>query len=85
MEKNKLIEWLKKDWVVIIVCLLALCACVYTSHQATNYSNKCNQHWQEQWEKAGCSVHGYNTFDINYSWWGDYENKDSNKSTKGTG
>lgn len=47
-ESNKYWLWVKKDFIYIVVCLIALIACLYTIASVQNYQNECNEHWVEQ-------------------------------------
>lgn len=49
-----LMEWIKKDFVIIILCLLALLACLYTLYAVGSYQEQINQAWQQQWNISGC-------------------------------
>lgn len=73
-KKNKtinLIDWIKKDWYVIVVLIFALFACIYTLNNTNKYINECNEHWQEQvdiiLEQCGMNMNSYpglNNFNI---------------------
>lgn len=44
-------EWLKRDFIYIVLILFALFACIYTVGHVQDYMNDCNEHWAEQFEK----------------------------------
>lgn len=49
------LQWIKKDFLVIIICLLSILACVYTIFTVTEYQDQINRHWIDQWERSGCN------------------------------
>jgi hypothetical protein len=51
VEENKLREWLKRDFVYIVLVLFALLACLLTLANVGEYQQQCNEHWQTQIEK----------------------------------
>jgi len=62
------IDVVKKDFVVVFMCLVAILICLYTLYMAKDYSDKCNDHWIEQWnEKCPNSKGYYNTFNDSFS------------------
>lgn len=43
-----LMDWLKRDWYVVLVLVFALFACIYTINNTGKYVNACNEHWTQQ-------------------------------------
>lgn len=81
---NIIVEWVKKDWLIIAVCLLCLLACVWTLYSAQSYQEQINKAWLEQWESSGCMVKPYQP-NITFQWGGIYnEDKNRNQDTPGT-
>lgn len=70
-------EWIKRDFIYIIVCLIALLICMVSLLDVANYQEQCNDHWVEQWENSGCGVVP-NQFNQSYAeshiWSGGFEN-----------
>lgn len=72
-EKNKTFDWKKfkafvgRDFVYIVVCLIAILACMYTLMTVGQYQQKCNAHWESQIAMCKCEcVPGkyYEDFDL---------------------
>jgi len=61
------VDWVKKDFIIIIVCLMAMLACLYTIYMAKDYNQQCNEHWAEQWNEKCVNAHPYETFNENFS------------------
>jgi hypothetical protein len=51
-----LIDWIKRDFVVIIVCLMSLLGCLYTMLTVGTYQQRINEAWQLQWDASGCGA-----------------------------
>jgi len=51
---EQLKEWIKKDFIYIVVILFALLACMFTLQQSTEIMQECNDNWAEQLE--GCTL-----------------------------
>lgn len=62
---NNVLVWVRKDAVIIIVCILALAGCVYTLLHGDSIVANCNAHWQEQWEKAQCFIPDHDREPVN--------------------
>ena len=75
--ENKLIKWFKKDFVIIIICLLCLLACVYTILTVGEYQEQCNTYWETQLENCECSNY-ITTFDTNFSLTMNYNEVENN-------
>lgn len=76
MEIDGLIEWMKKDIVIIIICLLALAVCFFVIASVDAYQDEINKAWIEQWIALGCiektPLHPV-PVNITYKILGDYE------------
>ena len=78
-ELNKLIDhlllWIKRDWVVIIILLIALGICAAVLVSVDVYQDQINEHWINQWDSI-CrdDQTGYVPilFNTTYDFWGDY-------------
>lgn len=46
-------EFVRRDFMYIVVVLLALFACLYTLGSVKEYNNQCNAHWEQQIKDAG--------------------------------
>lgn len=53
---NHLVNWVSKDYIVIIICLLVLVSCIITIRSVDKYQKKINDIWIEQWTDSGCRV-----------------------------
>ena len=71
MGLESVLEWVKKDFVVIIVCCLCLLACLYTIYSVASYQEQINNAWERQWNESGCYVKPY-VPSIPYNLWGQY-------------
>jgi hypothetical protein len=56
--KNLILQWARKDFVVIIVLLLALLACAYTIYTVQSYQTEINNRWLQQWSSV-CKCNPY--------------------------
>jgi len=69
-ERTWLQEWVRKDFWYILICMLAIAACVYTYNDVGNKIQECNVNWATQLTECGCictkcpyifeDVQGYN-------------------------
>ena len=75
--ENKLIKWIKKDYVIIIICLLCLLGCLYTILTIGEYQEQCNQYWETQLEQCECKNY-IQEFDTNFSITMNYEGAKTN-------
>jgi len=73
---NYLIDWIKHDIVIIIICCLTLSVCAFTIASSVAYQDTINDAWFDQWD----SVCNNNPTDyvpvpvnITYRIMGDYE------------
>ena len=65
---NLVLEWIKKDITIIIVCLIALGCCYYTLYRAKDFGDRCNEYWMDQWdEKCMMPKDKYNMFMENFT------------------
>lgn len=67
---NKIIEYIKKDFLIIIVCLVCLLVCMYALYNIKAVEQRCNQHWIETFKEV-CPIydpekdmHSYNVSEI---------------------
>ncbi len=66
----------KKDFVIILLCLLVVLFCVYTLYAVQSYKVECNNHWASEINKSPCMrMCVVDQFDMGFEWSGDYENK----------
>lgn len=56
MELNRYIEWVQRDFWVVVICLMSLLACLYTALQVGTYEAAINRAWALQWERSGCEA-----------------------------
>jgi hypothetical protein len=54
MEQNKLITYIGKNRLMIVLIILTLLTCAWTIHNTQQYIDQCNTHWQEQIEQLHC-------------------------------
>lgn len=47
-----LMDWIKKDLTIIVVCIIALGACAYTIWTVGSYQDAINEHWLDQWNSS---------------------------------
>ena len=71
---TKVIEWVRSDFWIIIILLLALLGCLYTINSVGNYQQAINDAWEIQWEQSGCSE-PYKIPAIDYKYIGGYDNE----------
>jgi len=64
--KEILKELVKRDFLYIVVILIALIGCLYTLLNVGDYQAKCNQHWQEQIE-SNCDCRQITMFTQNHT------------------
>ena len=71
-----LLEWIKKDIVIIIICCLTLSICFFVIASVDAYQDEINRAWFQQWQDLGCiektPVHPV-AVNITYKVLGDYE------------
>ena len=67
------LDWIKKDFVIIIICLLCLLGCLYTLYTVGSYQKACNDHWQQQFIDCGC-MKSLKPFNQKLNYLGSYEN-----------
>jgi len=67
MDFDKLKSFIKRDMVYIIVCLMAIIACLYTIESVHEYQDHCNIHWTEQISKCNCGYNELLNWSDNYS------------------
>lgn len=85
-------EFLRRDFIYIIVCLFAVLACLYTIYTVSDYQQQCNEYWLQQWEESGCFQQP-DTFNESFILpWSDNseggitnENQDNDNNPQGTG
>lgn len=54
VDKDRFVEFLKRDMVYIIVCLVAILACLYTIESVQEFEDHCNMHWTEEIKSCNC-------------------------------
>ena len=65
MVSKKFSDWLKRDFIYIVVSLFALFACIWTIGSANDFQTDCNIHWEEQMNTCNCQCN--NRYDFNDS------------------
>ena len=58
MEKQNLIEFVKKDFIYIVLLLFAVIACLYTLGEGAEINKECNEHWIKEFEDKQCTCGG---------------------------
>jgi hypothetical protein len=53
------LEFVKRDFVYIILLLVAVLGCMYTLYNVGDYQQQCNEHWIEQMNMGNCICQGY--------------------------
>lgn len=84
---NFFIKWFKKDWLIILICLLVVAGCIYTMVTVEDTVNKELNKCDEKWRKhTGLEQPiGYNQPELNNIIIGDdYENQNNDKDTQRT-
>ena len=80
---DKVMAWAQKDALIIVVCMFALGACLYTLMSVEGYQVAINQAWMQQWDMSGCKA-GYKPVNISWNVGGNYDDvKDSGIDTQG--
>ena len=65
MKEKKLLDWLKRDFYVIIVLLVALLGCLYTLYYSQEAIQGCNEHWVQEFKDKHCTCSGtYITYEV---------------------
>lgn len=64
MATNKLIEWIKKDFLVIVVLLIAILGCLYTINQSITIQKECINTCRMEW----CSLQDFTPIDYDDSY-----------------
>lgn len=54
MDAQRLKDFIKRDFIYIILLLFALFACLYTMYQVTEVQVECNNRWLEQLNQSEC-------------------------------
>jgi len=54
MDKERLIQFIQRDFLYIVVCLFALFACLYIILSVQTYQDHCNEFWHNQTEQCTC-------------------------------
>lgn len=54
---EKIINWIKKDYIIIVICLLSILVCLYVIESAQEFQDHCNIYWTDQIKDCNC---GYN-------------------------
>lgn len=81
--RHKIMAFIRKDFWIIVVCLLVLMICLYSLYSIREYQYQCNEHWKKQVEERCPPVDYYNTFNQNFSLWGGYnETENTNQDTE---
>ena len=70
-KENRLIKWIKKDFIVVTICLVCLLGCLYTLLTIGEYQNQCNEYWIKQIKQCQCDNY-VKEFDTNFSFTMDY-------------
>lgn len=60
MIQDQLKEFIKRDFIYIMVMLLALIGCLYTIAMTNNYETACNEYWQQQYADCLCTPQPFN-------------------------
>jgi hypothetical protein len=77
---NWILDCIKKDYFIIILCCLALTGCIYTLATVGSYQNKINEHWMDQWDSICVQYDPIgqtpDPANITLDYWGDYSGID---------
>ena len=49
---NRIVAWLQKDILFIIIAALCLAACLYTINSVGEYKDQINDAWMQQWNES---------------------------------
>ena len=67
-QMNNILILIKKDLTLILICLIALAACVYTLMTVGAYQDKINDHWMQQWDEiCNDAPIGYDPIGANFT------------------
>ena len=81
---SKFKSFIQRDFLYIVMILIALITLVVSIGQMQEYQNTCNTHWEEQWEEH-CVDETINPepFNISYEYdlTGGYLNENNNQNT----
>ena len=66
-DNNRFIEFIKRDLLYIIVCLLAILACVYTIESVQEFQDHCNIYWTDQVKDCNCGTQQFNNWSENFT------------------
>lgn len=59
---TKILDWVQRDMVYIVLMILVLGACAYTLVHTDSINDACNNHWIQQWEQSTCRITPYYNF-----------------------
>jgi len=76
-------EWIKKDFWIILLCMITILICIITMINTERVVEKVNQHWFEEMKTCNCFCDNGNNYDfrINEMEMVDYDYKDFDKNT----
>lgn len=81
MTQLRLIELIKKDIIIYIVCAAAVLICLLSMLSVGEYQARINAAWQDQWDNSGCAIQPMQP-NITFNIWGNYNgNQDKNQNT----
>jgi hypothetical protein len=86
---DTLMHWAQQDWLIILMAIMVLGACLYTLRSVSSYQDRINAAWIEQWNEAGCSKI-YTKVNISFEPGGDwiessYGNQNASRPSAGYG
>lgn len=64
---NHIIYYIRKDYFILIVLLIAVLACLYMYESVQEYEDHCNEHWTKQMQRCNCGLTPQLNFTENYS------------------
>lgn len=79
-----MLEWLKKDSFIIIVCLLTILIVMYMLLVSQSYKQACNEYWYDSIKSNSCHALCFdevNNFSDDLNWFTIYEDQDKDKDT----
>ena len=68
-DNNPFMEFIKRDLLYIIVCLLAILACVYTIESVQEFEDHCNIYWTDVMKNCECGYNDIPNWSENYTLW----------------
>lgn len=76
------VNWIKKDWIVICICLLTILGILIYGNAMKNYQDTCNQYWSDIiQDECECSFMQHDNFTTGFNLDFVFKNESNNRDT----